>query len=137
MKNVVLIAVAGLALGGVGVAAASQGPAERAQARATRILANRTAEPSVSCVSQRRLHGNQSLDDGGILFGRDGDQIVYVNHPSGGCPGLAGGRYLVTRTPGAQLCAGDIATVRESGASIPVGSCALGDFTPYRKPHRR
>jgi hypothetical protein len=136
MKMIVVIALAGLAAGGVGVASASQGPAERAQARAQRILDGRTAEPAGSCVHQRLLHGNQSLADGGILFGRDGDRLVYVNHPGGGCPDLGGGRFLVTRTPGARLCAGDIATVRESGGNMAVGSCALGEFTPYRRARR-
>src|SRR5690606_22536794 len=139
MKTIAALAMIGLAAAGAAAAAAAavaDDPVDRAEARAQRILSGRTAEPEVPCVSQRRLRGTQSLADGGILFGGDGDALVYVNRPGGGCPALTGGRFLVTRTPGAQLCEGDIAVVREIGGNIEVGSCALGPFTPYRRARR-
>jgi hypothetical protein len=140
MKTVAMIAVAGMALGGLAATAASQasqGPEAREQDRAARLLEGRTAEPVVHCVDQRRLGGNRSLANGDILFGDASSSIVYVNHPSGGCPELGSDRYLVTRSPTGQLCAGDIVTVRETGpGGIETGSCALGDFTPYRRARR-
>lgn len=135
MKTFAMIATAGLALGGVAAAAVSQGPASRSQARAEAILAGRTAEPAVHCVNQQRLRGNRSLPDGGILFGGN-DAVVYVNRPTAGCPSLDGGRFLVTRAPSGQLCSGDIVTVRDTGPGPEVGSCALGEFTPYRRARR-
>ena len=91
-------------------------------------ISGRALETSIS--------GNRSLDDGGILFGEDIDSRVYVNRPTGGCPSLDGGRFLITRSPTGNLCAGDIVSVREPGPGPDVGSCALGDFTPYRRARR-
>lgn len=136
MKTFATIAIAGLALGGVAAAAVSQDPVTRARARAAQVLEGRTAQPPVHCVNQRLIHGNRSLDDGGILFGEDHAATVYVNRPTAGCPSLDAGRFLITRTPTGSLCAGDIVTVREQGAGPDVGSCALGEFTPYRRARR-
>ena len=136
MRIFAMIAVAGIALGGVAAAAVSQDPVARARARAAHILEGRTAEPVVHRVNQRLVRGNRSHDDGGILFGEDIDSRVYVNRPTGGCPSLDGGRFLITRSPTGNLCAGDIVSVREPGPGPDVGSCALGDFTPYRRARR-
>ena len=39
---------------------------------------------------------------------------------------------LVTRSQGSQLCRGDIGTVTDMTSGMVVGSCALGDFVPYK-----
>jgi len=132
MRPIHAIVMASALAGTIAAAAVSQGPAARDRARAERILEGRTAGQPVSCVSQRLLRGNQSLEDGGILFGGN-DPIVYVNRPPGGCPTLDSGRILITRTPSSQLCRGDIVTVRDSSGGPEIGSCGLGDFTPYRR----
>lgn len=132
MKPIVPIVLAGILMGSAAFAAVSQGPTERARARAARILDNRVAGQPVACVSHRLLRGSQSLDDGGILFGGN-DALVYVNRPPAGCPNLDNGRILITHTSGSQLCRGDIVTVREPSGGPEVGSCSLGDFTPMRR----
>jgi len=83
MKAIAALALIGLAAGGVAAATVASAPADRDEARAQRILAGRTAEPEVNRISQRRLRGTQSLADGDLLFGGDGDQLVYVNRPTG------------------------------------------------------
>ena len=135
MKPIYSIALAGVLMGGIAAAAVSEGPTERARARAARILEGRMALEPVSCVTQRLLRGNQTIDESGaILFGGPTDTTVYVNRPPAGCPSLDNGRILVTRTTSSQLCRGDIAVVRDPSGGPEVGSCGLGDFTPYRRP---
>ncbi len=95
-------------------------------------LAGRSEGPAVSCINQRGLRGNRSLGEGVILFEGRGDTL-YVNRPAAGCPVLDFGRALVTRTTSTQLCRGDIATVVDPISGFSHGSCALGDFTPYRR----
>jgi hypothetical protein len=133
MKPVLLFAILGLCAGGLAAEAATQGPATRSYARAEALLAGRTAGTPVSCVSQRLLRSNRSLQDGSILFEAN-NGIVYVNRPDAGCPDLNNGRILVTRTPSGQLCSGDIVTVREPSGGPEVGSCGLGEFVPYPRP---
>ena len=71
------------------------------------------------------------IDDDTILY-RDG-RTTYVNKPLGSCNLLSRGSYaLVTRSQGSQLCRGDIATVTDVTSGTTVGSCALGDFVPYK-----
>ena len=135
MKPVYSIVLATVLVGGIAAAAVTEGPTERARARAGRIMDGRVAGDPVSCVTQRLLRGNQTLDDSGaILFGGPSDSTVYVNRPAAGCPVLDNGRILVTRTTSSQLCRGDIAVVRDASGGPEVGSCGLGDFTPYRRP---
>jgi hypothetical protein len=134
MKPIYSIVLASALAGSIGFAAVSEGPGSRARANAARMLEGRTAEPTVSCIDQRRVHGNQSLDGGGILFGEPRDAVVYVNQPPGGCPDLNHGRILITRTTGSRLCSGDIVTVAEPSRGPMAGSCGLADFTPYRRP---
>ena len=133
MKPVYSIILATALAGSIGFAAVTEGPTERARMRAERIMEGRTALAPVACVSQRQLRGNLSLDEGRILFGAAVDRTVYVNSPPAGCPSLDHGRILVTRTTGSQLCRGDIVTVHDPSGGPEVGSCGLGDFTPYRR----
>lgn len=60
--------------------------------------------------------------------------LIYRNDTNGGCEGIARGDVLVTRQLGGQLCSGDIATTVDSTSRFQTGSCALGQFTPYRRP---
>jgi hypothetical protein len=133
MKPVYSIILATALAGSIGFAAVTEGPTERARARAARIMEGRAALDPIVCVGQRQLRGNQSLDEGRILFGGVSDRTVYVNSPPAGCPSLDNGRILITHTTGSQLCRGDIVTVRDPSGGPEVGSCGLGDFTPYRR----
>ena len=62
-----------------------------------------------------------------------GSGTVYVNRPSGGCVNLRSGYALRTSTTSTQLCRGEIATVFDPVSGAEWGSCALGDFVPYRR----
>ena len=89
--------------------------------------------PAQACVSERALQGNRSAGEGAILFDTTTSGLVYVNRPDGGCPELTGGRALRLRTPSTRVCRGDIVSVFDPLSEFDYGSCALGDFVPYRR----
>ena len=130
MKLIVALALAGFTAGCMAEAPAPV--STRADARLDAALEGRTAGQPVDCVSQRDLRGNRTTPDGAIIFEAAGD-VVYLNRPAGGCPGLGPGRTLVTRTISSRLCRGDIVTVTDPVAHIEYGGCGLGAFTPYRR----
>jgi len=106
---------------------------EAQQASLADTLAGYTAGPTVSCVNQRLLRDNRSYGEGVIVFTGTTRSTLWVNRPAAGCPELRSSRALRTRTPSTQLCRGDIAVVFDPVSGIEYGSCALGDFTPYRR----
>ena len=59
----------------------------------------------------------------------------YVTQTTG-CTGIGGNgdNILITSTPSMQLCRGDIARTIDRVSHFESGSCAMGDFVPYRKP---
>jgi len=73
-----------------------------------------------------------TIDNSTVAF-KNGS-TVYVNHLIGECSGLKSGWYtLVTRSSGPGMCRGDIADVADVRTGMVVGSCAIGDFTPYTR----
>jgi hypothetical protein len=98
-----------------------------------KVIANRTAGPAQTCVSQRLLRGNKTYGEGVIVFEGTTNSTVYVNRPPYGCPELRWDRALRTRTTTDQLCSNDVVTVFDPVAKMEYGSCALGDFIPYRR----
>ena len=100
---------------------------------AAAALEGRTAGADLGCVSTHELRGSRPLAQGeGILFEARGD-LVYVNRPPGGCPGLSEDAALSTATPAGRLCAGDVVQAFDRSSGVPSGSCTLGRFTPYRR----
>lgn len=131
-----LCAVAGLAslAGGSALIASQTTHAERDardQAKLDKALAGKTAGTPVSCIPLRQVSNTTYIGDDTILY-RVNSKLTYRNDPVGGCSGLRHGAGLVTRTPSTQLCAGDIATVRDFTTGIDTGSCSMSEFVPYR-----
>ena len=127
--------IAGISLLAIAAACTPVAPAELTageQSELSAALAGRSAGAAASCVTQRTLRGNRSIGEGAILFESHGG-MVYVNRPAGGCPSLEPGKTLLTRNSGMQLCRGDVVTVVDAFSGTHYGSCALGDFTPYRR----
>jgi hypothetical protein len=60
--------------------------------------------------------------------------LKYRSDTTGGCERLARGDTLITRTPIGRVCRGDIATTVDRTTGFQTGSCAFGDFVPYRRP---
>lgn len=135
----VLIPLAALAaLGGCAGAptpseeAAAARRAVKAEAELAGTLKGRTAGKPVTCVNLRDVRSTRTIGDRTLIY-EVSSSLVYRNDPAGGCPASAAGRTLVTRTPSTQLCRGDIVRVVDLTAGFDVGTCVLGDFTPYRK----
>ena len=103
-----------------------------AQAELQKLLAGRVAGTPMSCLSSYRKTEMIRIDDRTVAF-KDGSK-VYVNNLIGECSGLKSGFYtLVTRSHGSGMCRGDIADVADVSTGMVVGSCAIGDFTPYTR----
>lgn len=103
-----------------------------AQAEFQRLTAGRVAGPSLTCLPSYRADNMVRIDEGTVVF-KDGG-TVYVNRLHGQCDGLNNGFYtLVTKSHGSGLCRGDIAHVTDISTGMVVGSCAIGEFIPYRR----
>jgi hypothetical protein len=131
--NMRILMLATAILGLCACATASE-PAQRsaqAQREYDHLLAGKIAGTAQKCLPTYLSNDMTIVDDNTILF-RNG-RTVYVNHPLGGCNNLSqGGRALVTRNFGPQLCRGDLATVVDNTSGMSVGACSLGDFIPYK-----
>ena len=122
---------AGLAVLSISAAAADL----PASAKLTKALEGRTAGKPQNCVNLRELRSTQIIDHNTILFeGTRG--TIWRNDPPGGCAGLMPGRILITRNFNNQMCSSDIAQLAETGSSMLMGSCPLGQFVPYNKANR-
>ena len=129
--RILIIACAATMIAGCETATEPMGRTDRAQATYERALAGKTAGRAEKCLPLHRSRDMEKIDDTTILF-RDGS-TTYVNTTLGACNGMGDQSYaLVTRNVGPQLCRGDIATVTDMTSGMTVGSCALGDFVPYR-----
>lgn len=130
MRILLLAAAAGIA-----ACATASTPAQRtaeAQARLDELLAGKTAGPATRCLPLYRKLDMKPIDDQTIVFAGRG--TAYVNHTRGSCNIQGRDHYaLVTRTFKSTLCSGDIAQVVDPINGIQVGSCAMGDFIPYRR----
>jgi hypothetical protein len=137
MKTVIILSavilVAGCTHGGRPEAGAPAQPqAAQHETELTEALSGRVAGPPQDCVTQSDLGGNKSYGREVIVFtGRTGD-VLYVNRPTAGCPGLDSGRALRIQSTMSQLCRGDIVTVFDPISGVEFGGCSLGEFTPYR-----
>lgn len=104
------------------------------QARYLQLTEGRVAGAPMSCLATWDADDMRVIDSQTIVFGERSNRIYVANLQSPcdnlGQPGFA----LVTRTPGSQLCSGDIATIIQTGSGMNAGSCVIGTFTPYTRP---
>lgn len=108
---------------------------EKQAAKLEAALAGKTPGEKVSCVP-RQPSSNLTAISGNVLLYRVNSRLIYRNDLIGSCAGLSRGDTLIVRTYGAQYCRGDMASSADLVAGMVTGSCALGDFTPYRAPGR-
>lgn len=94
-------------------------------------LEGKVAGEPVSCVSAIGGRNLQAIGDSMLVY-RVSSDLVYVNRLDGVCHGLSWGDTLVMRLYGTQYCRGDIAHVVNLPSGTLTGTCALGDFIPYR-----
>ena len=131
MREMPLIATA-LALAGCATQPQSVVRSAEAQTELNKLLAGKTAGEPFTCLQHYRANDMVRIDDSTVAF-KQGTR-VYVNHLIGECANLTSGFYaLVTRSNGTGLCRGDMADVRDLSTGMIVGSCAIGDWTPYKR----
>lgn len=132
MTKIVLLAVAAA---GLASCATPEPPAQRSakmQETYDRLTAGKTAGPATDCLPLFRTNDMTVIDEQTLVF-RDG-RTTWVNHMRGSCSALDRAGYaIVNRTFGSQLCSGEIARVVDTNTGMTVGSCAYGDFVPYRR----
>ena len=104
-----------------------------AQAEFQKLTSGKVAGQPMTCLPHYRAGNMVPIDDSTVAF-KDGSR-VYVNHLIGECSLLKSGFYtLVTHSNGSGLCRGDIASVADVSTGSVLGSCAIGDWTPYYRP---
>lgn len=114
-------------------AAPQPGRSAQAESHFQQLLAGKVAGRSAACLPSYRARDMVVIDDQTIAF-RDGGRRVWVTNLSNSCNNLGSGHYaLVTRNFSSNLCRGDIAEVADLSTGMTVGSCVLGDFTPYER----
>jgi hypothetical protein len=105
---------------------------KQAKKRGWRKLADYTAGEPKNCVDTRNLRGPQSYGKSVLVF-EASSKLLYVTRTSGSCDGIGKGDALVTRQFGSQMCRGDIARSADLVAGFQTGTCAFGEFVPYRR----
>jgi hypothetical protein len=100
---------------------------------AEHALRDRVAGPPKACITLTRTSDqSRILDDHALIYDGFGS-TVYLNRPEN-CPALTPWRAVVTRSPGGQLCRGDIINIVDVTTRADFGGCSLGEFVPYSKP---
>lgn len=110
--------------------AAAAARAEVAQESLEQALAGLTPDKPVTCLPN--FQNRQLKAYGQTLVYTVSRNLKYRTDTGGGCEGVARGDILVTRSPQGRLCSGDIAQTVDQASRFPTGSCAMGDFVPYR-----
>lgn len=98
-----------------------------------KALAGKVAGEKVSCIS-RAPQTNLTVISNNVLLYRVSKRLIYKNELIGSCNGLTYGDTMIVRSFGSQLCRGDFTTSANLVTGMTTGSCALGDFVPYRSP---
>lgn len=126
-----------LLLAGCGAAVATDSPRDaRAQVRADRLLAGKTAVGTQSCAPLRELDRQTVVDERTILY-RVSATKVWRNDIPVGCAGLDRNSTLIRRSiSSTNICSGEIFEVRDAGTQFPMGACSFGEFTEFRSTPR-
>ena len=131
-SSITLAAAGGLALLLGSAATADEREPTRAEQRAERLLAGKTAGEPQQCIRRDRLRNATVPNDETILY-RQNSRLVYRTSIEGGCPGLTDDRSMglhsISRS---QVCEGDQIEVVDNQSGMQFGRCALGPFVPYR-----
>ncbi len=134
----VLAAILALTLAGCTTSLREAERSANAAAAAQDALAGELAglvpgQPS-ACLPQPGRVQLSSRGFGSTIVYEVSRDLKYRNDTTGGCEGVGRGDILVTSTPTGRVCRGAIARTVDRGSAFHTGSCALGDFVPYRRP---
>jgi hypothetical protein len=97
-----------------------------------KLIEGRTAGKPVDCIHLDLRAASVTIPRTAIAY-KDG-RTWYVSRFEGGCPELDPDAFIITSTPTTQVCRGDIVRVGRTPPTLLLGTCVMGDFTPYTKP---
>lgn len=125
-----------MALAGCTAASDSEPPrlTEKQAMRLDKAIAGKVAGEPVSCAGRVGVGDRLEVISDGVLLYRANRNLVYVNRLIGECNGISRGDTLVLKPTLSQYCSGDIARSVDLTIGMTTGSCALGEFVPYRTP---
>lgn len=131
MRGLFILA-SGALLASCTMSAEAPAPSLQAQTKAQQLVAGKVALAPISCLPTRKANDMVVIDDNTLAY-KDGTSRVYINHPTGGCAQASQGHTaLVSHQIGQEgPCSGDVVQVVDTLSHQAIGSCALGDFTPY------
>lgn len=116
-----------LALAAIALMTPGAGSAPHA---ADRMLDGKRPGRPLACLPPGGSYPSSVAADGALLF-RASAKLVYRNDMQG-CR-VGADDIIVTRLYGSgQACRGDIARLVDRASRFPHGSCAYGDFVPWR-----
>ena len=107
----------------------------KTQAALDKALAGRVPGATQSCVPLSYSQLSTKAYGRTLLYAQ-GNGDVYRNDTAGGCENAARGDILVSVEHEGRPCSGDIVRTVDPYVRAPTGSCALREFTVYRKPRR-
>jgi hypothetical protein len=131
MRGISLLA-AGAVLASCTMSAQAPAPNMQAQTKYQQLLAGKVALAPISCLPTRKANDFVVIDDNTLAY-KDGTSRVYINHTTGSCAQASQGHAaLVSHQIGQEgPCSGDVVQVVDTLSHQAIGSCSLGDFTPY------
>jgi hypothetical protein len=121
--------------GGVKSSGAAQTQAAKDEAALAAELSGKIAGPAQECLRESDLGPNRFYGNGVLVFRSYAGGVVYVNRLLAPCTGVVYGRAVRITETIPQLCRGDVVTVIEPESGAEVGTCVVGEFTPYRPSH--
>lgn len=109
--------------------------AAKAQAALAHELAGLTPGAPQTCLDTFVTRDASTTSFGDTLVYRTSGATRYVTRTTG-CTGIGGSgdNILITTVPETHICRGDIARTVDRVSRFETGSCAFGEFVPYRKP---
>lgn len=105
----------------------------KAEAGLAAELAGLTPGEPSSCLPEPARRQLQSKEYGATIVYIASRDVKYRSDTSGGCGGVGRDDILITQTPLARVCRGDIARTVDRTSGFTTGSCSFGDFVPYRR----
>ncbi len=104
---------------------------EKQAASLEKSLAGKVPGEKVSCIN-RFPQSDLKIISSNVLLYKVSSKLTYRNDLIGSCSGLSRGDTLIVKSYSSQYCRGDMASSADLNSGMLTGSCALGDFTPYR-----
>lgn len=126
VRNLPLLGVA-LAAAGIGTIAYAASPDEKLD----KEIGGWSAGAPERCIDLRRVTATAAFGDTMLFKVRSS---IKYRTDSAGCPAARVGLTIVAEHDHNRLCSGDVVSLQDLDNDIVEGSCAVGEFTPYRRP---